>query len=117
MRATWVILCLAAGGCVSAPTPKQQPPGGYEALKFKSTVSLRDHSINTYTFMAGSTLISDHVSSAGQIYCGTAFVNEAPAMVCVGYDGGSLTLGPEDGMKRVTRPVVPGAVELTRMPV
>lgn len=117
MRATWAILCLMVGGCVSAPTPKPQPPGGYEALKFKSTVSLRDHSINTYTFMAGTTLISDRISPTGTVFCGTAFVNEAPGMVCVGFDGGSLTLAPEDTIKRVTRPVAPGAVELSRMPV
>lgn len=110
-------LALMISGCVTAPTPKQQPPGGYEAVRFRSAFSAVDHSINTYTFTAGTTLVSDRQSDAGQIYCGTVAINEQVSQGCFGFDGSNIIIGPESTLKRAERPVPPGTIERTRMPL
>lgn len=120
MKACWLAigtLALLTSGCVTPPVPKQQPPGGYVAIRFRSAFSAVDHSINTFTFTAGTTLVSDRESDAGRVYCGTVAINEQASQGCFGFDGSNIVIGPESTLKRAVRPVPFGTIERTRMPL
>ena len=87
--ATGLIINLSACSVSQVIGP---PAEGYEAVRFKQPVSVRDHAINTYTFNTGSTFIADHQiphGVDGPIFCGIAFRNDVlfAAPTCFALEG------------------------------
>lgn len=51
---------LGLAGCTTLH-PLPRPADGYDAIRFKQTIVLTDHSINEYQFLAGIVLTSDRM--------------------------------------------------------
>ena len=110
-------LLITLGAC-NAGGPINPPAEGYEAIRFKRPVSVRDHGINTITFITGSTLVADHQSRSGQVYCGMVIINDlySTKPYCFGVEGDrTLIDGPGDILKAVRREIPPDSIERIRM--
>ena len=104
-------VALALAGC-STSRPIARPADGYDAIKFNETVTVTDHGVNEYEFLAGTVLTSDRaMEGERQIFCGLIPINGSPLLACIGYEGDSLVIGPGGGFKRVLRPIAPGVVD------
>jgi hypothetical protein len=67
-----------------------------DAIRFRRTIQVRIV-LNTYTFMAGTTLIADRRSESGPVFCGPGQINGGSTVVCVGVEGSkALLFGPRD---------------------
>ena len=105
---------LILAGC-SPVSVKPQARDGYNAIRFRSTIQVRDHAINIYTFTANSVFIEDRQSDFGPLYCGQATINDAITNfnICIGVrDESTIVIGPGAGFKEVDRDV--GASTFTR---
>lgn len=109
-----VILAAALSACTSI-TLVQPGVGGFAAVEFLRAVQIQDHSINVYTFDAGSRFIADRYGSDGKpVYCGLASINQdgRPFNVCFGFEEPStIILGPGASLGReVRRPQPEGTI-------
>lgn len=112
-------LGFAFSGCGQI-SPLPQPSAGYETIKFRSAISVRDHAFNLYHFGAGSTFVADRTTESGLVYCGQAAINDDPRLlsVCLGFKGGNtIVIGPGSGIKEVERTLLSGTIESVRMRV
>jgi hypothetical protein len=100
MRKAVIILGLLAAplsACGSTHQIIEPVAGEYEAVRFKREVSVRDHAINTFTFMTGSTFIADRKlpdSKYESVYCGIGFVNGelSKTPICIAIEGESTLI-------------------------
>lgn len=108
---------LAATGCAEIHAVRQ-PEGGYQTIKFRSAISVRDHALNLYHFAAGSTFIGDRQTDYGTVYCGQASINDDARLfaTCIGLAGeNTIVIGPGAAFKQVERQVPPGTIEIIQM--
>ncbi len=109
------LLSLSACGEIH---PVRQPQGGYDAIKFRSAISVRDHALNLYHFAAGSTFIGDRQTDYGTVYCGQASINEGAQLfaLCIGLAGeNTIVIGPGAAFKQVERDLPPGTIEVVKV--
>jgi hypothetical protein len=114
---TLVGLLIGLSACASYNRPIEPPVEGYQAIRFKQPVSVRDHAINTITFPTGSTFVADRQFEYGTVYCGLAISNEdrSPSRSCVGLEGDTTLVIYPDSFKMVRREIPAGSVERFRM--
>lgn len=84
-------LIISLSAC-AGPQAIAPPAEGYQAVRFKQPVSVRDHGINIFTFTTGSTFIADQQFPNGMdtpIYCGIALQNGVLFSVptCIALEG------------------------------
>jgi hypothetical protein len=107
-----LVVSLLLSACVQAPIPKASENGSFETITFTQAVNVRDHAINTYSFSAGSTFVSDQVGPDDRtIYCGTAAINGSLFPVCIGHENpDQITIAVGSRSKEVRRSVPPGSI-------
>ena len=107
---------LALTACAEALKPIAQPEDGYDAVLFKQTVEVVDHTtINTFIFTAGSLFISDRTSDRGKVYCGRTIRSNAMVETCIRIEM-PQTIFVQAGAQwsERAREVPPGTLELTK---
>lgn len=98
--------------------PIAQSSAGYDAIRFRKAVQVRDHAINIYTFAAGSVFIADRVTDFGEVYCGQGTINSDPQLlsICIGVrNATTLVLAPGVFLKQVDRSVPLGTFEIEKV--
>ena len=109
MRAIFTTIGVALGllmsGCGITYWQIEQPLDGFEAIKFRKSVSIEDHVGNIYFFGAGVTMIGDHYTEQGPLYCGPA-TGAGVSGACVGFEApNTIVIGPTAGFKEVRRTI------------
>ncbi len=106
-------ICLSfVSGCISKLAAISQPQDGYDGVRFRQAIQIRDHALNNYTFSAGAVFIADRMGREELVYCGSALVNDGLVAVCIGVEKeDAIIIGPGAGFKEVRRPVPLGSIE------
>jgi hypothetical protein len=83
----FTVVCLALGSCATKLDTITPASDGFDAIRFRRTVQVRDYAINTYTFRANSVFIADRRTEFGTLYCGLATINDdiRTYEVCLGF--------------------------------
>ena len=111
---------LMLSGCASyqqASGPIEPPPDGYEAVRFKRPVSVRDHAVNILTFTTGSTFVADRKFQYGTVYCGNTLVNDSlsPVPECIALEGDRTLVLRPNSIYTVRREIPADSIERFRI--
>jgi hypothetical protein len=117
---TLIGLLIALCGCASYDLnsgPIEPPAEGFQAIRFRRPVIVRDHAINILTFTTGSTFVADRQFQYGTVYCGHALVNNILGTLpeCVALEGDTTLVLRPDSIYIVRREIPAGSVERFRM--